>query len=367
MSGGACVRAAFAGGLGDFRLDVELTVPARGITALFGPSGSGKTTTLRCIAGLQRLEGTCHVGGDTWQDRSVFLPPHRRPVGFVFQEASLFAHMSVRRNLLYPSGAWRRRQEAPRIAFDEVVDLLGLSDLLDRGPDRLSGGEKQRVAIGRALLSRPRLMLMDEPLSALDRDRREEIMPFLERLHDTLSLPILVVTHDIATVERLADRLVLMDRGRIRASGELHDVQSDPELPLALRRDAAVSFEARVLGHDETYGLATLGVDGGTFVVPASSRHLAAPRLRLRVAAGDVSLTLSPPADTTILNILPARIASMSPSGEHEVIVVLRLGEEGRGARMLARITQLSRSRLAIREGMTVYAQVKGVALAPRI
>ncbi len=366
MTGGEGVKAAFRGRLGAFGLDVALDVPSQGITALFGPSGSGKTTTLRCIAGLQRLEGTCHVGGEVWQDRDTFLPTHRRPIGYVFQEPSLFPHLSVRQNLLFPARAAGKRRPPARIGFDDVVALLDLSGLLARAPDRLSGGERQRVAIGRALLSEPRLMLMDEPLSALDRDRREEIMPFLERLHGSLGMPILIVTHEMATVERLADHLVLIDGGRIRASGPLHDIQSDPGLPLALSRDAAVSFEATVSGHDAAYGLARLDVDGGTFVVPASRERLAGVRLRLRVAAGDVSLTLSPPADTTILNVMPARILEMSPSGEHEVIVVLGLGQGGGGQRMLARITRLSRSRLGLREGMEVYAQVKGVALARR-
>ncbi len=366
MSGGTGLRAAFRGRLGSFELDVDFTVPAQGITALFGPSGCGKTSTLRCIAGLQKLEGTCRVGDQVWQDERTFLPTWRRPVGYVFQEASLFAHMTVRKNLLYPLRVAGRGGERPAVAFDEAVELLGLSALLDRAPGRLSGGERQRVAIGRALLSRPRLVLMDEPLSALDQETREEIMPFLERLHQSLSLPIVIVTHEISTVERLADHLVLVEAGRIRASGSLHDIQSDPALPLALARDAAVTFEATVTGQEEAYGLARLQVAGGEFLVPAPPGRAPGTRLRLRVAAGDVSLARTPPHDTTILNILPARILAMPPSGEHEIIVVLGLGSDGSGERMLARVTQLSSARLGLSEGMLVHAQVKSVALARR-
>lgn len=218
------INAAFHGKLGNFTLDVELSLPATGVTAIFGPSGCGKTSVARCIAGLQRMaDGFCAVDGDIWQDGSSFRPVHRRPIGYVFQEASLFPHLSVRRNLLF--GA-RKVARAP-IAFDEVVELLGLAALLDRSPHHLSGGERQRVAIGRALLSQPKLLLMDEPLAALDRTTKDEILPFLERLHETLSLPVLYISHDMAEIERFADHLVLMERGRITGSGPLHALRSN--------------------------------------------------------------------------------------------------------------------------------------------
>ena len=194
MSRDPMLSVAFRGRVGAFALDAGFAVPARGVTALFGPSGCGKTTVLRAIAGLHRFaDGTCLVGGEAWQDRDTFVPPHRRAIGYVFQEASLFPHRSVRGNLLYASGG-PAPPDAPRFGFDEVVDLLGLEPLLGRGPTNLSGGERQRVAIGRALLSRPRLLLMDEPLSALDRSARDEIMPFLERLHARLDLPVIYVS-----------------------------------------------------------------------------------------------------------------------------------------------------------------------------
>lgn len=366
MSLAGDIDIAFSGRLGDFALDVRFVMPGRGITALFGPSGCGKTSVLRCVAGLQHVDGHCRVGGETWQDRGVFLPTHRRPIGYVFQEASLFAHLNVRRNLLY---ALRGRMPAAgpgRIGFDEVVDLLGLARLLERSPQHLSGGERQRVAVGRALLSQPRLLLMDEPLSALDRPTREEILPFLERLHETLALPVLYVTHDMAEVERLADHLVLMQDGAVIAAGALTALQSDAGLPLAAARDAAVSLEAVVRGYDADYGLLTLDVDGARLTLPSAVRHENGHSIRLRVAAGDVSISRERVQDTSILNVLPARIEELRPLNARELLLVLALGEDGRGATLLARITRKSRDVLALSPGEAVFAQVKSVALAPR-
>jgi molybdate transport system ATP-binding protein len=304
-------------------------------------------------------EGYCAIDGDVWQDGRSFRPTHRRPIGYVFQEASLFPHLSVRRNLLYGAPGTCPPGE---IGFGEVADLLGLSRLLNRSPRSLSGGERQRVAIGRALLSRPRLLLMDEPLSALDRSTKDEILPFLERLHDRLSLPVLYVSHDMAEVERLADHLVLMRSGRVVAAGPLGDLQSDPSLPLAATRDAAVSLDATVEAYDDRYGLMTLAVRGGRFLVPGPP-GVGGARRRLRILAGDVSLALVPPQASTILNALPARILSATPIGEHEIVVVLGLRSEGTGDRLLARVTQRSWDQLGLTEGTAVHAQVKGVAL----
>lgn len=355
------IEAAFRGTLGRFCLDVSFEVPAHGVTGLFGPSGSGKTTVLRCIAGLQRVaDGRCIIDGDVWQDGSDFRPVHRRPIGYVFQEASLFPHLSVRKNLLYGAPS----DKVGTIAWDEVIELLGLAPLLDRAPDRLSGGERQRVAIGRALFSQPALLLMDEPLSALDRQTRDEILPFLERLHETLSLPVLYVSHDMAEVERLADHLVLMREGSIVATGPLTELQSDPALPLAAARDAAVSLDAVVEAHDPEYGLLTLAVKGGVFWTPAADRPTGS-RLRLRIAAGDVSLTREARPQSTILNVLAARILSATQRG-NEMIVVLGLGQDSTGARLLARVTRRSWETLGFAESEQVYAQVKSVALARR-
>ncbi|WP_445491870.1 molybdenum ABC transporter ATP-binding protein [Rhodopseudomonas sp. RCAM05734] len=357
------IRAAFRGTLGGFTLDASFEVPATGVTALFGPSGCGKSTVLRCLAGLQHLAGSfCAVNGDVWQDRNIFREPYQRPIGYVFQEASLFQHLSVRRNLLY--GAPRDGSDSGGIPFDEVIDLLGLGHLLDRSSQHLSGGERQRVAIGRALLSQPKLLLMDEPLSALDRLTKDEILPFLERLHQRLSLPVIYVSHDMAEVERLADHLILMQAGSVLAAGPLGVLQSDPSLPLAVGRDAAVNFDATAGSYDAAYGILTLHVDGGQLLVPAP-QVTAGERRRLRIAASDVSLAREAQQASSILNALPARIVSKTAIGPSEVLAVLALGPDGGGAKLLARLTRRSWDLLELAEGMAVIAQVKGVALAP--
>jgi molybdate transport system ATP-binding protein len=357
------IRIAFRGRLGTFALDAAFTTPAFGITAVFGPSGCGKTSVLRCIAGLQRLEGACAIGADVWQDQTRFLPAHRRPVGYVFQEASLFPHLSVRRNLLYGAAGDAGARDHS-ITFDMVTALFGIEHLLERAPRNLSGGERQRVAIGRALLSQPKLLLMDEPLSALDRDTKREILPFLERLHESLRLPIVYVSHDMSEVERLADHLVLMQEGRVIAAGPLHDLQSDPGLPLAASREAAVTLEGITQSYDQRYGLLTLTVDGQPFVVPMPAAPAGRVQ-RLRVAAGDVSLARDRATTSTILNIVPVRILSAKPLGSYEMLAVLGVGAGAGSARLLARVTRRSWERLDLREGLDVFAQIKSVALAP--
>ena len=310
-------------------------MPATGVTAIFGPSGCGKTTVARCLAGLQYLPGgLCAIDGDVWRDRSIFRKPHQRPIGYVFQESSLFPHLSVKENLSYGAPRGERKTRAGGIAFDEVAELLGLATLLDRSPRKLSGGERQRVAIGRALLSQPKLLLMDEPLSALDRETRNEILPFLERLHQRLSLPIIYISHDMSEIERLADHFILMQHGEVIEAGALHVLQADPSLPLAIAREAAVSLDATVDAHDPSYGLLTLRVDGGRLLVPSPPIE-AGERLRLRIAASDVSVARAATDASSILNVLPARIVAKSTPGPGEVIVVLALGADGSGARLL--------------------------------
>jgi molybdate transport system ATP-binding protein len=404
MSSAPIIRAAFKGKLGQFSLDAELAVPARGVTGLFGPSGCGKTTLLRCIAGLSRVaDGFCSIGGEVWQDGAAFRPPHQRPIGYVFQEPSLFAHLSVRNNLRYgmPRRPTRSRDEAhaSEVGWDDVVALLGLGALLDRTPRHLSGGERQRVAIGRALLSQPRLLLLDEPLSALDQRAKGEILPFVERLHRALSIPVLYVSHDMAELERFADHLVLMEAGRVIGSGALRALECDPSLPLLRARDAAVSLEGVVEGYDAADGLLSLRVDGARFLVPSEP---AAPgeRRRLRVAAENVSLALERPRGSSILNVLPARILSVAGVGTHEITLVLELGpspleervgdtleplgplasleptadeerkaegatQEPPRARLISRVTRRSWEQLGLVEGQRIFAQVKSVALAP--
>ncbi len=360
MSAMDIISCRFTGTFGGFGLDAAFETPAQGVTALFGPSGCGKTSVLRCIAGLQKVhDGYCRIGASLWQDGANFLPTWKRPVGYVFQEASLFPHLSVKQNLLY--GAPRGGERA--VHFDEVTELLGVTRLIDRMPRHLSGGERQRVAIGRALLSEPRLLLMDEPLAALDRETKDEILPFLDRLHDRLSMPIIYVSHDISEVERFADRIVLMRQGRVIANGALADVMSNPDLPLARAREASVVMEAEVTGYDAAYGLARLRVAGGEILAPSAPLE-PQQRRRIRIGAGDVSLALEHAHQTTILNILSARIASATQLPTGDMLAVLHLGESGEGAALLARVTRRSWETLQLRVGLAVFAQVKGVSMA---
>ena len=358
------IRARFRGQLGAFALDAAFETPARGFTALFGPSGCGKTTVLRCAAGLTRLADGCFsLGNDIWQDGAQFRPPYARAVGYVFQEASLFAHMSVRENLLYGYRRARPHGAQPHIKFDDVVGLLGVETLLERSPRRLSGGERQRVAVGRALLSQPKLLLMDEPLAALDRLSKDDILPYFEKLHATLAVPVIYVSHDLAEVERLADHIVLLDRGRVIAAGPLREVQCDPASPLARQPDAAVSLDARVEAHDDAYGLTRLTVKGGTLLVPELEGAIGSVR-RIRVRASDVSLARGEAPTSSILNSLPARVLSSDSDGRRQVNVLIGLGADGAGERLLCRVTLKSWERLGIGPGSPVQAQIKSVALA---
>lgn len=350
------------GQLGTFKLEVDISLPMHGISALFGPSGCGKTSVLRSVAGLNRIPGRIVIGDEIWQEGDRFEPTHKRALGYVFQEASLFQHLSVRQNLTY--GERRARDTKMHVHFDEIVDLLGIGHLIDRSVENLSGGERQRVSIGRALLSQPRLLLMDEPLSALDRMTKEEILPYFEALHANLKIPILLVTHDITEFERLADHLVLMRSGRVLATGPLSTLQNDPDLPLAGGGQAAVTLDAVVSAYDSPYGLASLDVKGGRFTVPMPQPTIGA-RHRLTITAVDVSLTREVPKATTVLNILPARILSATLT-EHEMVAVLRLGLDGTGSCILARVSSRSWNELQLGEGLLVYAQAKSVSLVRR-
>ncbi len=360
------IRAEFRSTLGNFTLDMSFEAPIRGVTAIFGPSGCGKTVVLRCIAGLIRVkDGYFNIGGETWQDRGqIFIPTYRRPLGYVFQEASLFPHLSVRRNLLF--GAPREHSaNSPTIDFDEVVDLLSIRALLDRSPSNLSGGERQRVGIGRALLAQPKLLLMDEPLSALDRKTKGEILPFIEKLRDHFSLPIFYVTHDMTELERLTDHIVLLERGHIVASAALSELQSDPSSPLATSREAAVTLKGTVEASDPKFGVANISIPGGMLIAPPPPlpTNAIGGLRRIRILASDVSLAREKPSRSSILNVLPARVVAMKPLDGYETLVVVELGENGDGARLLSRMTQKSWAELGLAEGQRVYAQVKYVSL----
>lgn len=353
----------FRGVVGAFKLDVEFRAPMRGITAIFGPSGSGKTLVLRCVAGLHRMPGQLRIGGETWQDENgLFREPYRRAVGYVFQEASLFPHLTVRKNLLYGRDRAAKARIEETILLDDVVKLMGVGPLLDRSTASLSGGERQRAAIGRALLSQPRLLLMDEPLSALDRQSKEEILPYFEALHETLSIPILYVSHDISEVERLADSVVLLENGRVLASGPLPAVLSNAGLPTAQGPDAAVVVEAQVRAFDERYAITEMDLDGETLFVPGAAGTPGRTR-RIRIHAADVSLSPERPSRTSILNVLKARIVDTRPVDRSQVNVVLTVGHGAGRTRLLARVSRRAYETLAFQSGNDIFIQVKAVSL----
>jgi len=344
---------------GAFNLDVDLALPGRGVTALFGHSGSGKTTLLRVLAGLERVAGACvALGDEVWQDdaRKVFVPTHERGIGYVFQEASLFPHLSVRANLEF--GRKRLKPAERRFDLMAVADLLGIERLLDASPATLSGGERQRAAIARTLLASPRLLLMDEPLAALDMRRKLEILPYLERLHDELALPVVYVSHAADEVARLADHLVVLEEGRVLASGPLAATLARLDLAANFQDDAGVMLETTLQAHDAD-GLSHLAFAGGVLLV--GQRDVAiGTRVRCRIHARDVSLALERPRGSSITNILPARVDAVGPSGAPgQVLVRLLVGDTA----LLARITERSRRELAIAPGCAVWAQVKAVAL----
>ena len=351
------IEARFRSTQGSFVLDAAFSVPSHGITALFGASGSGKTTLLRLIAGLARAPGSLSVNGEVWQDAQRFVPPHRRALGYVFQEASLFPHLSVRANLEY---GWKRVPHVERtLQWDDVIDWLGLVPLIDHQPHQLSGGQRQRVAIGRALLSSPRLLLMDEPLTALDAHARAEILPYLESLHRELDLPILYVSHALDEVARLADHLLLIDAGRITYQGPLVDGLTRLDLPLAHRDMAGTVIDTTVVSHDPQFQLTRVAHRDLLLELPGVFGAPGQP-LRVRVAARDVSLTLAKPSQTSILNLLPARIIELTDDAPGQVLVRLALADTV----LLARITRKSAHALNLQPGMAVVAQVKSVAVA---
>jgi molybdate transport system ATP-binding protein len=353
------IRLRFSAERKGFTIDVDLALPDSGVTALFGHSGSGKTTCLRALAGLERFSGGyCALGSDVWQDeaRKIFVPPHRRALGMVFQEASLFPHLSVRGNLEF--GQKRASTAAGSLSLAAVADLLGIGHLLDRQPISLSGGERQRVAIGRALLTGPRILLMDEPLAALDLKRKLEILPYLERLHRELAVPVIYVSHSPDEVARLADHLVLLDAGRVVATGSLNDVLARIDLPATFADDAGVVIDASVAGQ-EPDELTRLVFDGGELLVSRRADVAGTP-LRCRIHARDVSLALAPPTRSSILNCVSATVAAIGPTDTPGHVLV-RL--DASGTALLARITRRSAMALDIHPGQAVVAQIKAVAL----
>jgi molybdate transport system ATP-binding protein len=343
---------------GSFTLDACFE-SSDGVTALYGVSGAGKTSIVDSIAGLNRPDsGHIIVGGTAIYDsaRAIFQPPERRGIGYVFQEDRLFPHLTVRRNLGYGSKRKGGHSEGPD--FETVIDLLGIGHLLDRLPHRLSGGEKQRVAIGRAVLSRPRLLLMDEPLANLDSVRRDEILPFLEKMCRDLAVPIVYVSHAIDEITRLADTLVVLDRGKTLAVGPVSEITARLDLgPLVDRRDAGTVLDGKIAAHDPVYQLTTVSFQGGRLVIPAIDGAVG-DHLRLRIQARDIAIATTPPNDISTLNCLGGTIAQVgAPRQAHQDIQI------DVGVPILARVTRRSVIELGLEPGREITALIKSVAV----
>ncbi|MCY4454392.1 MAG: molybdenum ABC transporter ATP-binding protein [Immundisolibacterales bacterium] len=345
---------------GDFRLEASLDARLSGVTAVFGPSGCGKTTLLRAIAGLEReARGRIAFDGTVWQDDRTFIPTRERRAGLVFQDARLFSHLTVRGNILY---GHRRTPADERIFQPEtVIRLMALEPLLGRRVSSLSGGERQRVSFARAVLATPRLLLMDEPLASLDQDRKEEILPFIERLAGELAIPTLYVSHEIDEVVRLASDLVLVSDGRVVASGPIEEVSNRFDLrSYAGRLDAGSIIRMRVAGHDEETGITRFAFAGGEVIGPRVDLPEGAA-INLRVRSRDVAIALDRPGRTSILNVLPGRVVEIGPNDGPQAHVLLDVGTA-----LWARIMRRSVNELELRPGRPVYALIKAVAVDRR-
>jgi molybdate transport system ATP-binding protein len=342
----------------DFRLQIDATFSATGITGIMGPSGCGKSTLLRAIAGLERIPGALiSFAGSSWQDERQFVPAYQRRIGFVFQDAHLFPHLNVEQNLRY--GYARTPEVERKLGLERAIWLFDLQALLRRTTNTLSGGERQRVAMARALASNPQLLLLDEPLSALDGGRRREILPFLARLRDELSIPMLYVSHARDEHARLADQFLLLEQGAVLALDEIHAAFARTDLPLAQDPDAGALMDAVATHADPEYGLMYVQFAGGKLQVAAENLRVG-QKLRLLIAARDVSLTLQAQHGTSILNTFPVRIEQMLVLNSAQMLVRIRTAEN---VPLLARITRKSAHDLQLYEGQSVYAQIKSVAL----
>lgn len=348
-----------------FSLDVDVSLPMSGVTAIYGHSGSGKTTLLRCIAGLQSFNkkvctagyvASLRVGGEVWQDQERLLAPHKRSIGYVFQEAGLFPHLTAEQNIQY---GIRRAPSKPSSEFyTHIISLMGIQSLLGRSPDKLSGGERQRVAIARALLIKPKLLLMDEPLASLDSARKDEILPYLESLKEESRVPVLYVSHSMDEVSRLADHLVMLEGGRVVAQGGLDQVLSRLDVPLPAS-EAGVVVEAVVVEKSTEWHLLRAEFPGGEFWLRDTGESLG-QTIRLRILARDVSLAKESHEDTSILNRLPVEVLEVGPDKDKAMCLV-RLGAGQ--TQLLSRVTQCSAEHLQIKAGQRFWAQIKSVAI----
>lgn len=342
---------------GAFCLSAELRISGEGVTAVFGPSGCGKTTLLRAIAGLEYSDrGYLRVGDQIWQGDGRFLPPHQRSIGYVFQEPSLFAHLNVHGNIKYAQK--RRNARTAKRTSDTSIDLLGIGHLLERMPSQLSGGEQQRAAIARALATDPDILLLDEPLAALDDGLKREILPYLESIHRELEIPVLYVSHCRNELARLADQLILLDKGQVLAHGPIGEMWAHIDLPCTHSAGAVSLIDTTVAGYDDAYGLLWLDFAGGRFSLVAEKLELG-HRVRLQVVGHDVSIIRTRPQQTSIQNIFAVTVDQLIV--DRDALVTLRLMTGG--VPLMARITRKSAESLALQPGDQVYAQVKSAAL----
>jgi len=338
-----------------FELEADLSIASDRVTALFGTSGSGKTTLLRMLAGLERVPDTeIRFGDDTWQDDQVFVPPEARGIGYVFQHLNLFPHLTADANLQY---AETRQHRHAGMGRSEIIDILDIGALLAKLPSQLSGGEQQRVAVARALLSHPRLLLMDEPLGSIDAAAKTRILPHLQRLHDSLSIPVIYVSHSLDEILEFADSVVMLERGQIVSESAIVDFAVSNRG--ASQTQAAAIIRCKVVSHEETHALTEVEFEGQSMFI-AAERYRTGDTIRVRIPARDVSLTLERPVGTSILNILMATVAEISDPGDGPTATVtLHCGDQA----LLARITRKSLIDLSLRPADQVYAQIKGVAL----
>ena len=349
-----------------FSLDVDLQLPGQGISAIFGPSGSGKTTLLRAVAGLEKNQDGCiQIGANIWQDsqRGLYLPTWQRSLGYVFQESSLLPHLNVTENLNFGlKRALKTMGSTPSQASKALhasIELLGIGNLLQRMPNELSGGERQRVAIARAIAMQPQLLLMDEPLASLDTARRQEIFPWLSKLRDELKMPMLYVTHSAEEVTRLADHLVVLDKGQVKAQGPVGEVLTQVVNPVVVGEDAGALIEGCVGAVDSQWHLSRIDFEGGSVWMRDAGLPVG-KAVRIRILARDVSLATSEPQNTSIQNQLRGSIQSITPDAHpSQVMVVLKCGAE----EVLARVTKRAVDELDLQVGQPLWAQVKSVAL----
>ena len=342
----------------NFRLDVELCLPGKGITAVFGESGSGKTTLLRCIAGLEKSAlGIVKMKSESWQEENLFLSANLRHVGYVFQEPSLFPHLTVQGNMQF--GVKRRGQIVDDNDFAEIVKLLDLGDLLNDYPSKLSGGEKQRTAIARAILTKPKLLLMDEPLAALDMNRKREFLPYLEAIRERLKTPIIYVTHSMEEVARLSDYLVIMREGKAVSTGTLSEVLADVNYPNFFGEEAGIVIEGAVVERDNDWHLIRAKFSGGELWLKDTGEELG-KKIRIRILARDVSLALEDFAETSIINRIKTRVAHMQSDTDAAMLIVTLLCGD---TKIISRISKRSADSLNIEVGKEVWSQIKGVAI----